>query len=87
MSERFKYVETHNYHMANMTLSIPDDVMKRMKQIKEIRWSEVARQEIERRLNAFEIMNRIASKSKLTEKDIDELSDKIKASLAKRLKK
>lgn len=85
--ERFKYVDTHNYHMANMTLSIPDELLNRMRQFREIKWSEIARQEIERRINNFEAMEKIASKSKLTEKDVDEISGKIKASLAKRLAK
>ncbi len=71
--------------MANMTLSIPDDLLKRMKQFREIKWSEVARQALERRVKEFEKIEEIASKSKLTQKDADDISDKIKASLAKRL--
>ena len=32
--------------MANITLSIPDDVYRKMKKYREIRWSEVARRAI-----------------------------------------
>jgi hypothetical protein len=71
--------------MANMTLSIPDELLKRMKKFKEIRWSEVARQELERRVTEFEEIEKIASKSKLTEKDAREISEKIKEGVARKL--
>jgi len=64
--------------MPNITLSIPEELHKKMKQITEIRWSEIARRAIEQRINDLEEMNRIASKSKLTQKDVDEISKKIK---------
>ena len=50
----------------------------------EIKWSEIARRAIEERINDLEVMNRIASKSKLTKKDVDEISRKIKRGIAKR---
>lgn len=68
--------------MANITLSIPDELQKRMKKLSEIRWSEIARRAIEQRIDDLEEMNRIASKSKLTQEDVDELSKKIKRSAA-----
>ncbi len=71
--------------MTNMTLAIPDELAKKMKAFSEIRWSEVARQAIEKRVNDLEIMNKIASKSKLTQKDIEEISKTIKASAAIKL--
>ncbi len=64
--------------MGNMTLAIPDELLKRMKTMSEIRWSEIARKAIEERVNDLEVMNKIASKSKLTMKDVDEFSKKIK---------
>ncbi|MEK6811576.1 MAG: hypothetical protein AABX96_03645 [Nanoarchaeota archaeon] len=70
--------------MVNMTLSIPEELMRRMRLLREVRWSEVARRAIEQRVSDLEIMNRIASKSKLTEKDVAELSKKIKSSAAKK---
>ena len=70
--------------MPNMTLSIPEDLHKRMKSFKDIKWSEVARRSIEERINDLEVMNKIASKSKLTKKDVEEISKKIKGRMAKK---
>ena len=67
-----------------MTLSIPEDLMKKMKNFSEIRWSEIARRAIEQRVNDLEVMNKIANKSRLTAKDIAELSKKIKTSASKK---
>ena len=72
------------YKMANMTLSIPDELHKKMKKMSDIRWSEIARRAIEERINDLEVMNKIASKSKLTKKDVEEISSKIKRGIAKR---
>ena len=71
--------------MTNMTLAIPNELVKRMKAFPEIRWSEIARQALEKRVTDLEIMNKIASKSKLTQKDVEEISKSIKASAARRL--
>lgn len=70
--------------MTNMTLAIPEELAKRMKKLSEVRWSEVARKAIEERVNDLEVMNKIASKSKLTKKDVEEISKKIKSSMAKK---
>ncbi|MEK6823749.1 MAG: hypothetical protein AABY06_01825 [Nanoarchaeota archaeon] len=70
--------------MTNMTLSIPEELHKKMKQMSEIKWSEIARKAIEERVNDLEVMNKIASKSKLTKKDVEEISEKIKRGIAKR---
>lgn len=70
--------------MGNMTLSMPEETMDRMRLFREIRWSEIARRAIEQRLSDLEAMERIASKSKLTMKDAEELAKKIKKAAAKR---
>jgi len=49
-----------------------------------VRWSQVARRAIEERINDLEEMERIVSKSKLTEKDAKIIAKKIKAGMAKR---
>lgn len=64
-------------NIVNMTLAIPDELHNKMKEFSEIRWSEVARKAIEQKVNDLEVMNKIASKSKLTKKDVEELSKKI----------
>ena len=70
--------------MANITLSIPDEVQKEMKHFSEIRWSEVARKAILERLETLRLAEKLAKKSKLTEKDINDFSRKIKSSATKR---
>ncbi len=64
--------------MTNITLAIPDDLHQKMKTHSEIRWSEVVRKSISQKVEMLDAMNRIASKSKLTQKDVDEISKKIK---------
>ncbi|MDP1728683.1 MAG: hypothetical protein Q8L27_00585 [archaeon] len=64
--------------MPNITLAISEELHKKMKNLNEVRWSEIARKAIEQRINDLEIMNKIASKSKITKKDIEEISKKIK---------
>ena len=64
-----------------MTLSIPDEIHKKMKMFRDIRWSEVARKAIQQRIEDLEVMNKIVSKSKLTEKDVEEISKRIKSRL------
>lgn len=70
--------------MTNMTLSIPEELFKKMRDFSEIRWSEIARKAIEKRVEDLEIMNKLASKSRLTKKDVEEISKKIKSAAAKR---
>ncbi len=68
----------------NITLSVSDELHKKMKQHSEVRWSEIARKAIEERIEDLEVMNKIVSKSRLTKKDAEELSRKIKKGAAKR---
>jgi hypothetical protein len=73
--------------MTNMTLAFSDGTSERMKRYREIRWTEIARRAIEQRLNDLELMDRLASKSKLTQKDVRELTEKIKTSAASKYMK
>lgn len=70
--------------MVNLTLAIPEELHKRMKKFSEMRWSEVARKAIEQRVDDLEVMDKIASKSRLTKKDVEEISEKIKKGIANR---
>jgi len=70
--------------MGNITLAVPEELHKKMKLFPEIRWSEVARKAIEEKIDDLEIANKIASKSKLTKRDIVELSKKINIAATKR---
>ena len=70
--------------MVNITLSVPEELHKKMRIFNEVKWSEIARKAIEQRINDLEVMNKIALKSKLTKKDIEEISKKIKRASALR---
>ncbi len=63
--------------MPNLTLSLTAEVYEAMKKHPEIRWSEVARQAITKRLRDLETLDAILSKSRLTERDVRELSEKV----------
>ncbi|MBI4154648.1 hypothetical protein HY498_01015 [Candidatus Woesearchaeota archaeon] len=70
--------------MVNMTLAIPEDLKKVMEKHKEIKWSEVARQALREKARKFELMDKILSKSKLTEADAEDIGHKIKRGIAKK---
>jgi len=71
--------------MANVTVSVDDDLKEKMSQHPEINWSEVARQAFKNKLDDLELMEQIASKSQLTEEDVEELSEKIDREAADQL--
>lgn len=79
------HLSSNGDSMTNMTLAMPDEISKRMKKHPEIRWTSVARQSIERKLDELEFVEKIAQKSKLTMKDVEEISAKIKHAAAKKL--
>lgn len=72
--------------MPNITLSLPDDVYKKMKKHFQVKWSEVARRAIINEIEKFEAIEKIASKSKLTLKDVEELDKKIKEGMRNHFK-
>lgn len=64
--------------MGNITLSLPNDVQDEMKHFPEIKWSEVARKAIIDRIETMKMAEKLADKSKLTEKEVQEFSNKMK---------
>ena len=67
--------------MPNMTLSLPDDVYKIVKNHKEVRWSEIARRAIEDYAKKIALLNTMTAQSDLTEEDIMKLDTKIKSGI------
>jgi len=63
--------------MTNMTIAIPDELHSRMKELSEVRWSEVARKAFEDKMAKFELVEKLTKKSKLTQKDVDQIADLI----------
>lgn len=72
--------------MSNVTVSVGDDLKSKMDRHPEINWSEVARQAINEKIKDLELIDKIASRSQLTEEDVEELSKKIDQDAAERIK-
>ncbi len=70
--------------MTNMTLAVPEDLFKIIEKHKEIKWSEVARQAMWDKARKIELMDRILSKSNITEKDALAIGKKINEGIAKK---
>ncbi len=70
--------------MTNMTLAIPEDLHDIIRKHNEIKWSEVARQALWNQARKLELMDKILSKSKLTEKDALEIGRKVNIGIAKK---
>ena len=71
--------------MGNITLAIPDDLQKKMRRHKEVRWSEVLRKAIQKKVDDLELLERLTSNSRLTQEDALDISRKIDLSVAKKL--
>lgn len=78
-----KYVIT----MANITLSLPEELYQKLKNHPEIRWSEVARKAIQQYLDELELLDKLTAKSQLTDDDARELGDLIDTQVLKKLSK
>ena len=64
--------------MKNITLSVPDELLKKMRQFDEIKWSTIVRKIIEQKVKDLEMLEKITSKSRLTREDAGEISKQIK---------
>lgn len=73
--------------MANLTLSIPKDIHDEMQKHPEIKWSEVARQAIAKKIRDLKALDKILKKSTLKPEDVDELDHVIKLAAWKKHEK
>ena len=76
--------------MEHLTISIPEELKKKMDVLRVINWSEVAREAFAKRVElteGYERFQKLVSKSKLTEKDAEELAKSVNKSMRERLKK
>lgn len=71
--------------MVNVTLSISKETHEKMKKHSEIRWSEVIRNAIEKKINDLNLLDKITMKSKLTKEDTIEISNIINKKVAEKL--
>ena len=67
--------------MPNITLSVPDELHRKMKRHPEVKWSEVVRRVISERIRDLEAMDRITAKSVLAPADVVELDHILKDAL------
>ncbi len=68
--------------MTNITLSISEELKKELQKHQEVNWSAVIRRAMIEHLRNVRIAEAIAQKSKLTEKDVAEISKIIKKDMA-----
>jgi chromosome condensin MukBEF MukE localization factor len=76
--------------MVSVTLKITNNFKAIVDRLPWINWSEMAREETLKKIEeekALEKVKTIISKSKLTEEDAEELAEKVKLSMHKRLKR
>ena len=69
-----------------MTLSIPEVLHKEMSVHSEIKWSDIARQAFEKKVNELHWMDKALQQSILTQKDADRIGHQIKAEVTKRFR-
>jgi len=67
-----------------MTLAVPQDLKRVMDAHKEVKWSEIARQAMWNHARKLQIVEKILSKSKLTENETIEIGREINKAVAKR---
>jgi len=71
--------------MTNLTLAVPTKLHDKMKKHSEIRWSEIVRMAIQKKIEDIELMDRLTNKSKLSAKDAMKISKEIDKEVAKKL--
>lgn len=75
--------------MANITLSVSDDLKKEMESLPDVNWSEAVREflsEKVRRAALLTKLDKLLARSELTEKDVLDLSRKARRGRFKELK-
>ena len=72
--------------MTQFIIEIPEEMKEEMEELPDLNWQLVVRRSLKRELEEVLELKRIISKSKLTEADVKELSDKINESLAERFR-
>ena len=69
--------------MGTITISIPDELEKNMKEFK-LNWSEVARRAIFDKTEKLKRLKMISSKIKISDKEAKEFTDRISEAVSKR---
>ncbi|MEJ2296702.1 MAG: hypothetical protein P8Y23_18290 [Candidatus Lokiarchaeota archaeon] len=72
--------------MANITLSIPEDLKKEMEKFPEINWSEVARDSIKKKIAQLSFLKGFRMDSEITADEALKLGQEVSRSLVNRYK-
>ena len=70
--------------MVNLTLSVSEELKRKMETFPEINWSEIARAAITKRILLLQEMNKILSKSEMTEENAIRLGRELNRAVAKK---
>jgi len=73
--------------MTTLTLSVPEEMKKKMDSIPEMNWSEVARQAFMQKIEDVEFLRRFKEKSRLTEADAMRLGKEVSKEVSSKLRK
>ena len=73
--------------MANITLSIPEDLKKEMEKFPEINWSEVARDSIKKKIAQLNFLKGFRIDSDITADEALKLGQEVNQLLVKRYKR
>jgi hypothetical protein len=73
--------------MPNITFEIPSEIKKILSDHPEIKWDKVVADTLWNYAKKIRLMDKIASKSKLSNQDVDKLDKTVKTSLLKHYRK
>ncbi|MDI6810719.1 MAG: hypothetical protein QMD80_03445 [archaeon] len=72
--------------MAELVVKVPEELKEEMEKFPEIEWQAVVRKLLKAHLKRMLELKAIVAKSEFTEEDVEELSEKVDASLARRFR-
>jgi len=70
--------------VVNVTFAVPEELHEIMRRHPEIKWSEIARKAMWEYAQKLELMEKIVSDSRFSEKDVLELDKKVKAEMSEK---
>ncbi len=72
--------------MAEMVVRIPEELKQEMDEFSDVEWEEMTRKLLSEELKRMRELKSIVSKSKLTERDVGEISSKVDEALSRRFR-
>ena len=70
--------------MSEFIVSVPKELVEEMQKVPDVDWKLVMKSAVKREVKEMLRLHEIVSRSRLTKKDVEELSEKIDSSLSKR---